>query len=1083
MQSKIKYLLILVIVAWAYHTPRAQTTVFSDYYLKHWDTDDGLPVDLLLSITQTKDGFIWLRTYNGLIRFDGVSFEVFDSKNVLFLTQDGISAFLESSDTTLWVTSPFAGLWNYKDGKVDLAFGDCNPGSRLYWLKSSGKIVFSNADIDYPFLSYDPISKTKDSLSNDDIQNLFSQGEIQLNKNLEDQTGYTWSRTSRGMERSKNGISEEVIIHSDKGRVVVFDIMVDSRDRIWAATSYGLYIWNGVKMVPFAGSELLRALPVSAPRGQNWILEDHDGGIWFVLFDRIGYLPQDSEQLQFPPVGHPLNELLVTSMLLDQEGNIWLSTQGGLVRLSKGVFKVYSKDEGLPNQQVEVTAALKNGDYLISTINGGLSVNQEGNIIPYDFNDPSLKDLNLNNFYHMFTDSKGNTWGSARFGIFKFSDGKEEWLYDESSVRFGFEDFEGKIWFGLYDHGIGFFNDDEELEFLDLDSFDFENYDVSSLLRLRNGGWGVTTFNQGFLLFDADGRLIKLENDQGLGSTGCFRSYEDKEGIIWVCSQSGLFRIKNSEVNRLSHESGIPTTSIFDFIPDENGFVWIPSSIGIIKVSISELNHYIDRDRKALNWRIFDEGDGMKSRSCTGARHGTVMPDGRILFGTLDGVVEIDPNFIISNEIPPPVIINQLLWDDQNISLTDNLTFDPGQHRFIFSYSGLSFTAPKKVEFKFILEGYDEDWIRSTGDRRAFYTNVPFGDYTFKVQAANNDGVWNEEGDSISFTVKRPWYHTWLAYLSYGMFFLLGVFSIQKVQAKKLLKRQKELSQQKELEHAREIEKAFVELEQSHLDLKSTQAQLIQSEKMASLGELTAGIAHEIQNPLNFVNNFSDVSGEMIEEISEELEKGEIAEVKDILNDLKGNLEKIHHHGGRASGIVRSMLDHSRASSAERVETNINALCDEYIRLAYHGLRAKDRSFNADFKTVFDESLPKIKVAAQDIGRVILNILNNAFYAVNQKKKSNVSDSYNPLVEIRTTQLDEEKEGVQITISDNGIGMAAETKEKVFQPFFTTKPTGQGTGLGMSLAYDIVQAHGGSINLESKEGEGTTFIINLPKDS
>ncbi len=257
--------------------------------------------------------------------------------------------------------------------------------------------------------------------------------------------------------------------------------------------------------------------------------------------------------------------------------------------------------------------------------------------------------------------------------------------------------------------------------------------------------------------------------------------------------------------------------------------------------------------------------------------------------------------------------------------------------------------------------------------------------------------------------------------------------------------------------------------------LRTTQTQLIQAEKMASLGELTAGIAHEIQNPLNFVNNFSEVSAELVEEMQDELDKGDTDEAKAIADDLKQNLQKINLHGQRASSIVKGMLEHSRASTGQREPTDLNALADEYLKLAYHGLRGKDNAgspdrFNSDFKTDFEDNLPKIEAIPQDMGRVLLNLINNAFYAVKSVEK--------PLVVVKTEQADNQ---VIITISDNGTGMSEATKAKVFQPFFTTKPTGQGTGLGLSLAYDIVtKGHGGTLTVESLEGEGTAFMVKLP---
>ena len=278
----------------------------------------------------------------------------------------------------------------------------------------------------------------------------------------------------------------------------------------------------------------------------------------------------------------------------------------------------------------------------------------------------------------------------------------------------------------------------------------------------------------------------------------------------------------------------------------------------------------------------------------------------------------------------------------------------------------------------------------------------------------------------------------------------------------------------------RQKQKANKILEKTLSDLKSTQSQLIQSEKMASLGELTAGIAHEIQNPLNFVNNFSEVSNELIDEMKEELKKGNYDDASGIADDVKQNLEKINHHGKRADAIVKGMLQHSRSSSGVKEPTDINALCDEYLRLSYHGLRAKDKSFNATIKTDFDNSIGNINIIPQDIGRVVLNLLTNAFYVVDEKKtlrQAQGDTHYEPTVSISTKKINGK---VEIKVTDNGNGIPQKAMDKIFQPFFTTKPTGQGTGLGLSLSYDIVKAHGGELKVETKEGEGSEFIIQLP---
>ncbi len=278
------------------------------------------------------------------------------------------------------------------------------------------------------------------------------------------------------------------------------------------------------------------------------------------------------------------------------------------------------------------------------------------------------------------------------------------------------------------------------------------------------------------------------------------------------------------------------------------------------------------------------------------------------------------------------------------------------------------------------------------------------------------------------------------------------------------------------LRNSRQKQKANLVLQATLADLKATQTQLVQSEKMASLGELTAGIAHEIQNPLNFVNNFSEVNKELLVEMKDEMDKGNLADANEIANDVIANEEKINHHGKRADAIVKGMLQHSSSGSGKKEPTEINKLADEYLRLSYHGLRAKDKSFNATMKTDFDESIGSINIIPQDMGRVILNLITNAFYATNEKQKLGI-ENYEPTVSVSTKKVGDK---VLISVSDNGNGIPPKIIDKIFQPFFTTKPTGQGTGLGLSLSYDIVKAHGGDLKVETIEDKGTNFIIVLP---
>jgi signal transduction histidine kinase len=369
-----------------------------------------------------------------------------------------------------------------------------------------------------------------------------------------------------------------------------------------------------------------------------------------------------------------------------------------------------------------------------------------------------------------------------------------------------------------------------------------------------------------------------------------------------------------------------------------------------------------------------------------------------------------------------------------------------------------------------MLSGSDDEWQYANQETETKnYFNLSPGAYTFRVSTKGVTTQWGPPTE-FKFQITPPWWKTWWAYLGYILLAFGAVWSIVQYRSRRL-NRENRLLEEK-------VSHRTTKLRESIDNLKATQAQLIHSEKMASLGELTAGIAHEIQNPLNFVNNFSEVNVELTKELEEEIEKGDLEEVKALSKDIRENEEKIMYHGKRAESIVKGMLQHSRSNSGEKLPTDINALADEYLRLAYHGFRAKDKSFNAKFETDFDESLEKINVVPQEIGRVFLNLITNAFHAVRERSLQEESaNGYQPTVIVKTKKRDDH---IVVEVKDNGSGMSNEIKNKIFQPFFTTKPTGEGTGLGLSMSFDIIKLHGGKITVDSIEGRGTSFIVTLP---
>jgi signal transduction histidine kinase len=451
--------------------------------------------------------------------------------------------------------------------------------------------------------------------------------------------------------------------------------------------------------------------------------------------------------------------------------------------------------------------------------------------------------------------------------------------------------------------------------------------------------------------------------------------------------------------------------------------------------------------------------------------------NGRWMVGTDNGFFAFQPQAFTRDSTPPQVVLQTVSFTksgsntDSSIILNDRKSIELAynENRLNFSFVGLHYNNPGLNQYQYKLEGYDKEWSTAGTQRFAAYTNLSPGSYTFLVKGSNSDGVWTKEPTKLEVVIHPPWWQTWWAYSLYAIAVALAIGGFIAYRSKALRRENKVLEDK--VAHRTE------QLQNSIENLKTTQTQLVQAEKMASLGELTAGIAHEIQNPLNFVNNFSEVSAELVTELKEELEKGNTEDVAAIADDLNANLQKIVHHGKRADSIVKNMLQHSRSSNGSKEATDINAMVDEYLRLSYHGLRAKDKSFNAVMETHFDPAVEKVLIHPQELGRVILNLLNNAFYSVHQQKRV-AGKSYEPTVSVSTFR---NANGVTIQIKDNGTGIPQAVLDKIFQPFFTTKPTGEGTGLGLSLSYDIIiKGHDGKLTVSNGINSGAEFNITLP---
>jgi signal transduction histidine kinase/ligand-binding sensor domain-containing protein len=891
----------------------------------------------------------------------------------------------------------------------------------------------------------------------------------------------------------------------------VRSILEDKIGNLWFGTDGGgVSRYDGKTFMCFTKAQGLANNAVSS------IVEDKSGNLWFSNFGG-GLSRYDGKSFMNFTTAQGLASYFVFSIAEDKIGNLWFGSQGGGVSRYDGKsFMNFTKAQGLADNVYSIVED-KSGNLWFGTIGDGVS--------RYDgksFTNFTTAQGLANNFVQSIAEDKnGNFWfGTAGGGVSRY-DGKSFTNFTTTQglannfVQSILEDKSGNLWFGTYGGGVSRY-----------DGKSFMNFTTAQGLA-SNYAWSIAEDKNGNLWFGTEGggvsRLLfkdvallanKTEKVKaagpvffdnfttinGLANDVVYKVVEDKQGNIILGTNLGFTLIPakatalpfseiKPNLEYYNSSTGYPVKDINAnaMFCDSKGIIWAGTGsdkTGLVRFDYASLDkkEHIQTPKLIIqSVKIKDENICWYNLQSKNVRKklqdsSTALLQEFLAYGKTMTASENDSILKRFGDI-------QFTSISKFYPLPQNLVLPYAHNQIAFEFTAIEVEKPFLIKYQYMLEGYDKDWSPVTNRTNANFGNIHEGTYTFKLKAQGANGVWCEQV-SYTFKVLPPWYRTWWAYSIYALLFLSGLGFFSKWRERNLRAEKEKLEKTVE-ERTSEVILQKETVERTLTQLQSTQAQLIQSEKLASLGELTAGIAHEIQNPLNFVNNFAEVSTEMLVEMDAELEKGDIHEAKAISADLQQNLSKINHHGQRASAIVKGMLEHSRTSTGVKEPTDLNALADEYLRLAYHGLRARDSSFNAVMETHFDPDLPLVSVIPQDIGRVLLNLINNAFYAVNDKAKQGI-EGYSPMVTVGTKKLEN---AIEISVQDNGNGIPETIKDKIFQPFFTTKPTGQGTGLGLSLAYDIVtKGHGGTLEVESTvanpdnggENLGSVFIISLP---